>query len=56
MAAGIDDAVFDLKAVNPNVVTKVDERTSQEIIGSIERHGRIVSEALARLTTLLAAE
>jgi len=55
-AAGIDAAVFDLKAVNPNVVAKVDARTPQEIIGSIERHGRIVSEVLARPTTLLAAE
>jgi type I restriction enzyme M protein len=52
-AAGIDAAVFDLKAVNPNVVTKVDARTPQEIISSIERQGRIVSEALTRLTALL---
>ena len=55
-AADIDAAVFDLKAVNPNAVAKVDERTPQEIIGSIERQGRIVSEALARLAKLLAAE
>ncbi len=55
-AADIDAAVFDLKAVNPNVVTKVDARTPREIIGSIEQQGRIVSEALARLTTLLAAK
>lgn len=53
-AADIDAAVFDLKAVNPNAVSKVDERTPQEIIGSIERQGRIVSEALVRLATLLA--
>ncbi|MDT8440759.1 MAG: N-6 DNA methylase [Desulfuromonadales bacterium] len=55
-AADIDAAVFDLKAVNPNAVTKLDERTPQQIIDSIEQQGRIVSEALARLTTLLAAE
>ncbi len=54
-AADIDAAVFDLKAVNPHAVAKVDERTPQQIIGSIEQQGRIVSEALARLTTLLAA-
>lgn len=53
-AADIDAAVFDLKAVNPNAVTKVDERSPQEIIGSIEQQGRIVAEALARLTSLLA--
>ena len=55
-AANIDAAVFDLKAVNPNSVTRVDERTPQEIIGSIEQQGRIVSAALARLATLLAAQ
>ena len=55
-AANIDAAVFDLKAVNPNSVTRVDERTPQEIIGSIEQQGRIVSAALARLATLLATE
>ena len=55
-AANIDAAVFDLKAVNPNAVTRVDERTPQEIIGSIEQQGRTVSAALARLTALLAAQ
>lgn len=55
-AADIDAAVFDLKAVNPNAVTKVDDRTPQEIIGSIEQQGRIVSESLARLVRLLAVE
>ncbi|AOY59570.1 N-6 DNA methylase [Desulfococcus multivorans] len=55
-AADIDAAVFDLKAVNPNAVTKVDDRTPQQIIGSIEQQGRIVSEALGRLATLLTAE
>ena len=54
-AADIDAAVFDLKAVNPNAVTKVDDRTAQQIIGSIEQQGRIVSEALARLKVKLAS-
>ena len=54
-AASIDAAVFDLKAVNPNAVTKVDARTPQQIIGNIEMQGRIVSEALARLSALMAA-
>ena len=53
-AGGIGAAVFDLKAVNPNAVTKVDDHTPQEIIVSIEQQGLIVSEALARLGMLLA--
>lgn len=53
-AADIDAAVFDLKAVNPNAVTRVDERSPQDIIGSIELHGRTISEAMTRLTALLA--
>lgn len=55
-AADIDAAVFDLKAVNPNAVAKVDERSPQEIIVSIEQQGVIVSKALAKLTILLATE
>lgn len=55
-AVDIDAAVFDLKAVNPNAVTRVDDRTPQEIIANIERQGRIVSEALGRLAKLMAAE
>lgn len=55
-AADIDATVFDLKAVNPNTVTKVDERTPHEIIGSIEQQGRIVIEALANLNQLLSCE
>ena len=52
-AADIDAAVFDLKAVNPNTVAKVDTRTPQQIIENIEEQGRIVSEALATLSSLL---
>ena len=55
-AADIDAAVFDLKAVNPNAVTRVDDRTPQELIGNIAQQGRIVSEALARLTAMLAEQ
>ena len=53
-AADIDAAVFDLKAVNPNIVARVDTRTPQEIISNIEEQGRIVSGALRRLRRLLA--
>lgn len=51
--AGIDAAVFDLKAVNPNVVSVVDARTPGEIIAGINEHGLIMSQALGRLHLLL---
>lgn len=53
-AAAIDAAVFDLKAVNPNVVATVDVRTPAEIISSIEAQGTIVELALGRLRAMLA--
>ena len=53
-AAAIDAAVFDLKAVNPNAVAVVDERTPAQIIESITTQGRIVADALARLNQLMA--
>ncbi len=52
-AADIDAAVFDLKAVNPNAVSKTDDRAPMEIIESIAAHGRIVDESLAKLQILL---
>ncbi|WP_409985481.1 N-6 DNA methylase [Ottowia sp.] len=55
-AADIDAAVFDLKAVNPNTVATVDQRTSAQIIDSINAQGHIVAEALARLSALLASD
>lgn len=54
-AAAIDAAVFDLKAVNPHVVAVVDERTPGQIIENIQQQGRIVADALARLSGLMAA-
>ncbi len=53
-ADAIDAAVYDLKAVNPNAVIKVDTRTPFEILSNIEEQGRIVSETLLRLRELLA--
>jgi len=55
-AAAIDAAVFDLKAVNPNAVVQVDDRTPAQIIQNIEEQGRIVTKALARLNALMAPE
>ncbi len=52
-AAAIDAAIFDLKAVNPNAVTLVDERTPEQLIESIAMHGRTVNAALDRLRKLL---
>jgi type I restriction enzyme M protein len=54
-AAAIDAAVFDLKAVNPNAIVVVDERTPDQIIESITTQGKIVADALARLNLLMAA-
>lgn len=53
-AADIDAAVFDLKAVNPTAVVNVDTRTPRQIISNIEEQGRVVSNALNRLATLMA--
>jgi len=55
-ASEIDAATFDLKAVNPRVVVKTDDRTPEQIIQSIEDHGKIVNDALTRLRALLAQE
>jgi type I restriction enzyme M protein len=52
-ATAIDAAVFDLKAVNPNAVTVVDDRTPAQIIESIAAHGQAVVDALERLRMLL---
>ncbi|MDD2601253.1 MAG: N-6 DNA methylase [Kiritimatiellae bacterium] len=52
-AASIDAAVYDLKAVNPNAVIKVDSRTPQAIIENIEAQGHIVADALKSLKKLM---
>lgn len=52
-ADAIDATVFDLKAVNPNAVVKIDTRTPDEVIQSIDEQGQIVANALATLRGLL---
>lgn len=52
-AAAIDAAVFDLKAVNPNAVAQVDNRTPAQIIKNIQDQSHLVAEALARLNALM---
>lgn len=55
-AEAIESAVYDLKAVNPNAIVKVDTRTPEEVIQSIEVHGKIVADALKALRGLLRTE
>lgn len=51
-AQAIEDAVYDLKAVNPNKKANVDTRTPTELLDLIEAKGRDVAAALAVLRTL----
>ena len=55
-ATTIENAVYDLKAVNPHRMVEEDTRTPLEIIQSIEEKGREATAALSRLQTLLATE
>jgi type I restriction enzyme M protein len=48
-AEAIEDAVYDLKAVNPNAKSDEDTRTPDELLDLIEAKGREVAEALAQL-------
>jgi len=48
-AKEIEDAVYDLKAVNPNKKPVVDTRTPEELMDIIEAKGKEVAEALATL-------
>ncbi|NOU40221.1 MAG: N-6 DNA methylase [Methylotenera sp.] len=52
-AANIDAAVYDLKAVNPNAVIKVDNRSAKEIIENILEQEKLVTQALGSLYKLL---
>ncbi|MEX0643607.1 MAG: N-6 DNA methylase [Pirellulales bacterium] len=51
-AQNIEDAVYDLKAVNPNKRPDEDTRTPAELLDIIEQKGREVAEALATLRSL----
>ena len=48
----IEDAVYDLKAVNPNKQAEEDIRTPAGLLDIIEAKGREVAEALATLRSL----
>jgi type I restriction enzyme M protein len=51
-AEQIENAVYDLKAVNPNRKSDVDTRTPAELLDLIEAKGREVADALALLRSL----
>ncbi|MBE3088118.1 MAG: N-6 DNA methylase [Chloroflexi bacterium] len=55
-AKEIDDAVYDLKAVNPHKKPNVDDRTPEELMDIIEAKGREVAEALATLRAVTAVQ
>ena len=48
-AKEVEDAVYDLKAVNPNKKPNVDDRTPEQLMGIIEAKGLEVAEAMAAL-------
>ena len=52
-AQGIEDAIYDLKAVNPREVKQVDARTPAQLLAAIEAKGHEVDAALARLKALV---
>jgi type I restriction enzyme M protein len=51
-ADDIENAVYDLKAVNPNRQADVDRRTPAELLDLIEAKGREVAEAVAALRAM----
>lgn len=55
-ASRIENAVYDLKAVNPHRVVEEDKRTPLEILQAIEERGQEATAALARLHALLASD
>lgn len=54
-AKEIEDAVYDLKAVNPHRKPQVDERTPEELMAIIEAKGREIAGALAALRSIRTA-
>lgn len=51
-ATEIENAVYDLKAVNPHKKPVVDTRTPEELMAIIEAKGREIAEALATLRSI----
>lgn len=55
-AQSIDDAVYDLKAVNPNAKSEEDTRTPEELLDFIEAKGREIQAAIDALRSMTAEE
>lgn len=53
IVSDIDAKVFDLKAVNPNAVVKIDTRTTLDVIENIEKQSKIVEDAMRNLKLML---
>jgi type I restriction enzyme M protein len=53
-AVTIEDAAYDLKAVNPNRVTKEDKRTPAQLLEFIAAKGLEADATLSKLRTLIA--
>lgn len=51
-AQAIEDAVYDLKAVNPNRKVVVDKRTPEDLLTLIEMKGCEVADAIAALRAM----
>ena len=49
----IEDAAYDLKAVNPNRVTKEDKRTPAQLLDFIAAKGLEADATLSKLRTLI---
>lgn len=49
----IEDAVYDLKAVNPNRVSEEDKRTPGQLLDFVAEKGKEADAALARLRGLI---
>ena len=54
-AQAIEDAIYDIKAQNPNETKVADTRTPGQLLDAIETKGREVEQALAQLRALMAA-
>lgn len=54
-AEQIEDAVYDLKAVNPSRKAEVDERTPEQLLDLIEATGKEISEAVSMLRSMSGA-
>lgn len=55
-ADDIENAVYDLKAVNPHRRAEVDRRTPSELLDLVEAKGVAIAEALKKLRALTSSQ